>query len=58
MERTLVVMLEVGHAILDKGIVKGKNIGVPTIFYQILWIKKYILLLLLHKWKQSIAEKN
>jgi hypothetical protein len=29
-------MLEVGHAILDKGIVKGKNIGVPTIFYQIL----------------------
>jgi hypothetical protein len=35
LERTLVVMLEVGYAIIDKGIVKGKNIGVATFFYQI-----------------------
>jgi len=28
-------MLEVGYAIIDKGIVKGKNIGVATFFYQI-----------------------
>jgi hypothetical protein len=28
----LVVMLKVEHAILDNGIVKGKNIGVATIF--------------------------
>jgi hypothetical protein len=32
----LVIMLKVEYAILDKGIVKGKNIGVATIFYQIL----------------------
>jgi hypothetical protein len=29
-------MLKVEHAILDKGIVKGKNIGVATIFNQVL----------------------
>jgi hypothetical protein len=50
-------MLKVEYAILDKGIVKGKNIGVATIFYQILWIL-LLLLLLSHKWKQSIAENN